>query len=324
MNALTRITTLALIFGTFLMSGCITQTALPSYARSGDMVQIGLGGIKRNATNKSLTFSDLTVTITDSLNVTQPIQPIGVFRAYPDHTSWYARDALDRADGFFGTGATEPYDGMWWTSIRLIWNDTPITIATGPATVTITSAELTDTGGGFEGTLASFPLEIIAGVSNPSQNTLRQYQAYQHQRSLTITPDDLTGVTVVGGFQVALTYNTAAVAVGTPLIHPRVVPYSHDPNISIIQNTVDNGDGTQTLTAIVTNPNGFVPSSDIATSWAIGTSIFRDLDFAVVVRDATILAGWQTNYSIDAVDSYYIDDTGAVIANLNPVLGVSY
>ncbi len=142
---------------------------------------------------------------------------------------------------------------------------------------------------------------------------------------LTVGPNDLTGITEVGGFQVALTYNTAAVATDSPpIVYPRVVPYSHDPNITLIQSTVDNGDGTQTLTAMVTNPNGFVPNADLGGTWAIGKSTFDDLQFAVIVRDVTNLNNWTTDYWIEAAESFYIDLGGDPIATVSPVLGRSF
>ena len=51
---------------------------------------------------------------------------------------------------------------------------------------------------------------------------------------------------------------------------PRLVPVSHDPNISIVQSTVDNGDGTHAVVAYVTNPNGFVELDGGA--WTVGQS----------------------------------------------------
>jgi len=309
-----------------LTSGCITTVTTPSYARSGDLVQVGLGGIKRNSTGKSLIAGDIAATITDSNSVVHNVQVAGLFRAYPDHTSWYARDSLDRQDTFFGN--VEPYDGMWWATLELsdpVGN--PLPLATGAAVISIASAELIETGWGSEGTLSSFPIEIIAGTTLPTNAEEQQYTAYRHRRSIVISPDDLTGVTEVGGFQVAITYNNAAVDTGggAAVVYPRVVPYSHDPNITLIQSTVDNGDGTQTLTAMATNPNGFVPNADVGGAWSVGKSTFADLQFAVIVTDTTDLApGWESNYWIELVDSYYIDLSGDQIASLDPVLSQSF
>ena len=307
-------------------SGCITTVTTPSYARAGELVQVGLGGIKRNSSGKSLVPADLTVTITDSNSVVHDVQIAGLFRAYPDHTSWYARDSLDRQDAFFGN--VEPYDGMWWATLELsdpVGN--PLPLATGAATISITSAELIDTGWTSEGTLSSFPIEIVAGTTTPTNEEEQQYTAYRHRRSIVISPDNLTGVTEVGGFQVAITYNSSAVATGggSAVVCPRVVPYSHDPNITLIQSTVDNGDGTQTLTAMATNPNGFVPNADVGGPWSVGKSTFADLQFAVIVTDATDLgSGWESNYWIESADSYYIDLNGDQITTANPLLSRSF
>lgn len=301
-------------------TGCITTTTVPGRVMTGDLLQIGLGGVKRNSTGKALTASDLAVTIEDSAMVTHNVKVVGLFRAFPDYTSWYARDSLNRQDFVFGE--VEPYDGMWWTTLRLVApgsGDTPLPLAVGPATITITSTELINTGWSEEGDLTSFPVEVLAGVRVPTEAELRQYSAYRHQVALRIDPDTLSGVSVVGGLQVKLTYNTSAILAAG--VSPRVVPISHDPNISIIQGTVNNGDGTETVTAMITNPNGFVPNADSGGSWVIGNSTFDDLQFAVVMQDNTNLAdGWPSNYWLEPSESYYIDDNGNVIGAITPVL----
>jgi hypothetical protein len=319
---------LAMIAGA-LLSGCITTATTPTYALSGDLVQVGLGGIKRNSTGPSVNGgADLTATLVDASSTVHNVQVLNTFRAYPDHTSWYARDALDRQDGFFGN--VEPYDGMWWVTLKLIDPTTgfPLPLAKGLATLTISSPRLIDKTWSFEGSLTSWTLEILEDASvrtrSPTTEEEYQYAAYRHQRALHIEPDNLTGVTEIGGLQVKLTYNTAAVETGIPLIFPRFVPISHDPNINIIQHTVDNGDGTKSLTAIVTNPEGFVPNSDLGGSWAIGKSTFADLQFAVVVRDAASLSTWDSNYWLESAESYFIDTNGDVIASVNPVLGLTF
>ncbi|MGI9344530.1 MAG: hypothetical protein ACR2QV_17005 [Gammaproteobacteria bacterium] len=308
-----------------LTSGCITTVTTPSYALAGDLVQVGLGGIKRNSTGKSLVGADITATITDANSVVHNVTVAGLFRAYPDYTSWYARDSLDRADGVFGN--VEPYDGMWWATLSLAdQSGNPLPLATGTATIAITSAELVDTGWASEGTLSNFTIEILAGTRSPTSAESQQYAAYRHQRVLTVSPNNLNGVSEVGGFQVSLTYNTSAVSTSAPpVIYPRVVPYSHDPNITLIQSTVNNGDGTETLTAMVTNPNGFVANADLGGDWAIGKSTFEDLEFAVIVVDTSALAdGWESNYWLESAESYYIDLNGDAIVAVNPTLGRSF
>ena len=135
------------IISVALLSGCITSVTTPSYSRSGDLIQVGLGGVKRNSTGKALVGADLSVTITDANSIVHNLLVVGLFRVYPDHASWYARDAQDRADAFFGN--VEPYDGMWWATLKLVDKVdgvTPLPLAVGAATISITSTELIDTG----------------------------------------------------------------------------------------------------------------------------------------------------------------------------------
>jgi hypothetical protein len=318
----------------WLMSGCITTAPTPAYALSGDLVQVGVGGIKRNASTRTLRFGDITATIRDSAGVTRNVKVQGLYRAYPDYTSQYARDVLDRNDAFFGE--VEPYDGMWYVTLWLVNPSTnqPLPLAAGPATIAVSSAELTDTGWAQEGSLSNFPIEILEDAAvrtrMPTDPEQSQYTSYRAERAMTVSPDSLAGVSNVGGFQISLTYNSAAV-VG--ILEPRLVPVSHDPNLSILQSTADNGDGTKTLVAMVTNPNGFVadsspaadPNNPAVGEWGIGKSTFRDLEFALIFKDGTNLAdGWQTNYQLDGADSFYIDVNGDVIAGVNPVLGRNF
>jgi hypothetical protein len=145
----------------------------------------GLDEIPRRVTG------DLDATITDANSVVHDVSVIGLFRAYPDHTSWYARDSLDRSSANL-FGGLEPYDGMYWATLQLTaLGGAPLPLAPGPATIAITSTELVDTGlefgfGYSEGTLASFPIEILEGTRVPTYEETQQYTAYRSQRGLTI------------------------------------------------------------------------------------------------------------------------------------------
>jgi len=322
MNDFSRLKFLLFIPLALAISGCFSQFSSPGQVVDGGLINVGLGGIKRNSTGKSLTGADISATIEDDLGVEYPVKVEGLFRAYPDHTSTYSRETLDRVNTFWNE--LEPYDGMWWATIRLVTlGGAPLGLSDGPATLRITSPELINTGWQYEGNLAAgIPIQILPGTTSISNDELQQYSSYRHQRSLTIRPDDLTGVSEVGGMQVKMTYNTAALSAAT--ITPRFVPYSHDPNINIIQHTVDNGDGTNSLIAMVTNPEGFVPNADPGT-YVAGNSTFADLSFAVVLVDATTLAdGWNANYWFETADSYFIDQNGDVIATVAPVLDRSF
>ena len=53
-----------------LVSGCSSAVPTPNYARPGDVVTIGLGGVKCNAAGQRVFKEDLTVTITDANGAT--------------------------------------------------------------------------------------------------------------------------------------------------------------------------------------------------------------------------------------------------------------
>ena len=62
---LVRLAFIALLAGGVL-AGCVQTKTTPGYARAGDHVVIGLGGLERNAQGEPiLTASDLTITLTD-------------------------------------------------------------------------------------------------------------------------------------------------------------------------------------------------------------------------------------------------------------------
>ena len=318
-----------------MVSGCISTRPIPGYARSGDLVSVNLGGIKRNTDDGTgmpvdiLKPGQLTVTITDSASTVHQALVRYTYRAYPDFTSNYAVDALDRDNGWIsGAGAPLPYDGAWWTTIQLVdfaTND-PLPLATGPATIAVASSSLVDTGwdtgSGGEGSLASLSIEILPGTATPNDVDAYQFFAFAPAPALSIRPDDLAGITDIGGVQVQVTYNTSALTTSTSTVKPQIVPLSHDPNVNIIQRTVDNGDGTESVMALVTNPNGFVP----AASWSVGKSTFADLQFAVIVQESGPIlkqATWASNFWIDTANSFYIDSNGDEIPTVEPVLSLA-
>lgn len=322
MKALSRAKLLLYVPLALFLGGCFTQFPSPGAIQDGGLINVGLGGVKRNWPAKALVGADINATITDNGGTTYALKVEGLFRAYPDYTSTYAREVLDRSNAFWNV--LEPYDGMWWATISIrSANGSLLGLQPGPATIRITSTDLVNTGWEYEGDLvAGIPIEVLPGTATVTNDEKQQYSSYRHQRALTISPSDLTGVANVGGFQIKMTYNTAALQAGA--IDPRFVPISHDPNINIIQHTVDNGDGTKSLIAMVTNPQGFVPSSAPGT-YVAGNSTYADLAFAVVLADASALAdGWDSNYWLETSDSYYIDTGGSVIGSVSPVLARSF
>jgi hypothetical protein len=133
---------------------------------------------------------------------------------------------------------------------------------------------------------------------------------------LRIAPDDVSTVTYIGGAQFEVVYNESAVT--DHLVEPRIVPLSHDPSINIIQHIKDNGDGTKSVIAMITNPEGFAPIA----SWSPGQSILADLQFTLVVgsTDGVEPTSWNTNFWLNNGNSYFIDLDGDTIANTTPTL----
>lgn len=316
-------------FGT----GCVNQRTTPGYGRAGDYISIGLAGVKFNTDqNKTLRASDLTALYYDVANDTYyDLRVLNTFRAFPDHTSQYAVLALDRTGNFGEENSDiEPYDGQWWVTLKLDNPVTgnPITAPPGLGFIRISVVNPGDIVDVYEsdGNLANGHLfELIAGTPNLDPAATAQFDSYRSRPSLTLQPDAAYGVTSVGGFQIKLDYNTASLrevnSVKSPIV-PRLVPISHDPNINIIQHTVDNGSGNRSLIAMVTNPNGFIATSAQGV-WVPGNSIFEDLNMAVVVDDATQFASWSSDYVLDPVESYYIDINGIELTGVEPTLGFS-
>jgi hypothetical protein len=319
-------------------TGCTNLYPTPAYASTGDLVQIGLGGVKRNTNGKTLTKDDLYVTITSAADgIEYQVKVRGVYRAFPDHTSQVVLEALRREAPY---KALHPYDGQWWATLQLVEHNStnneflPLPLASGPAVIKITSADLVQLNWQYEGSLTDFAIEMMPDAATPSMARIRQPEVEEPYQfvgltalnALNINPDTLDGVNVVGGLQVKLEYNPNSVDITSPLI-PRLVPISHDPNINVIQHTVDipdAGDGrTRALIAMVTNPKGFVELR--GGSWEVGNSTFEDLQFAVTLEDYDELVGdWTLEYALDPAESFYIDTNGEVIAAMTPVLTKSF
>ena len=314
MNSISRLILVVLALFSLTLSGCISLVPTPSYARAGDVVNIGLGGVKRNASGQLVLTSDLTVTITDANSIVHTPQVVGTYRVFPDHTSQYAVGAQDRVGGSFFD--LYPHDGALWVTLRLSdATNAPLPLATGDAFITISSAKLTQTAKENEGDYSNFPITILAGTGTPSLSD-QQNQAYQTEGFLSIKPSVTPGVTV-GGAQIEIIFDDTVTA-GNPF-ELRVVTQTHDPNAGLIQSVTDNGDGTKTLKAILTNPNGYVPVA----SWAQGQSTLLDLDLAIVSSGggvaATANADLPTKYTVTA-NSYYVDLNGDIVPGVVPVL----
>lgn len=308
-----------------VLSGCISLQPTPDFARNGDVISFSLGGIKRNVDGQVVTPADLTVTLTDSDSNVHTLKVLGVYRAYPDHTSEYAVRSQDRNDAYYGV--LHPHDGALWVSVALLDPQfallTPL--AVGMASLSVQSGKLTQTFEFQDGDYRDLPLEIVAGQNDPLGQSDAQFEAYRSYAYVTIKPDT-TPTTDIYGAQIEIEFDSSITPEGPggepPAVELRAVPISHNPNMSVIQSVTDNG-STRTLKIFLTNPNGFVSVNE----WKQGQCTYDDLVLGIT-SPYGVLGILATNAVIAApgtidlisVNSYYVDENGDPIAGINPIL----
>jgi hypothetical protein len=227
----------------------------------------------------------------------------------------YAVQVQNRNHPNFGDLA--PNDGGLWVTFKLSdAANAALPLAVGPAKISITSPKLTQTTktGRPEGIYEDIAIEILPGTGTPSLSD-QQYLAYQTEGFLTVRPNVSPTVTV-GGAQFEIVFD-AGVTTGEP-IELSIVPQHHDPNARLTQHVSDNGDGTKTLRAIVTNPTGFAVTLD---DWSQGMSTLYDLDMAIVGGNS----GWIANADVGnfftvTANSFYIDVNGEPIPGIAPTI----
>lgn len=308
-----------------LLGGCVQTKTNPGYARAGDHVTVGLGGIARNSGGAAvLKPSDLTITLTDSLGVTHNLQARYVFKTFGDYSAEMNMGIFNGSNAFVGITDTVPYDGGWMAVVPLTvpgalgTYGSPLTnLAEGDAAISVTSAKLTNTGNAFEGDLSAVPIEIIEGDSSEDSEFIRQFLTYlATPKGFVISPGDLTGIDEVGGAFLTINYNDDSFFAGD--VEPVVVPANHNPYVQLNYNVLPNGDGTGKILVTLLNPAGF---KTVATADA-NSSFLSDLTLRLNYfngngDDDGALA--KANFSIDTSNSYYIDMAGAQLA-VTPVM----
>lgn len=312
----------ALFLVSLWLAGCVQTKTMPGYARAGDFIVIGLGGIERNANSEPvLKGSDLTVEITDANNVTHPIQPRYVFKSYPDYAAWVNTGIIDGRTAVLGLNELTPFDGGWFVVAPLTvfgTNNSPLPLAIGAATVSVTSPKLTNTGDNVEGDLTAVPIEIIPGTSPFDNDYQRQFYAYTESGvSFVISPDDLTGIDAVGGAFLAIDYNDDSFFRADT--EPMVVPVNHNPYVQLNYNHVPNGDGTGTLYVTLLNAAGFTTEANATQNTSPLSSLAVKLVYFVPDLDP-LAAQAKASFSVDAANSYYISTDGSILAGVSPVL----
>ena len=76
------------------LSGCVQFKPTPSYARAGDHIVLGLGGIERNSGGSTtIKRSDLTITLTDASSAQFDLEPRFIFKSYDCSffSYWFSR-----------------------------------------------------------------------------------------------------------------------------------------------------------------------------------------------------------------------------------------
>jgi len=312
----------ALFLALLWLAGCVQIKPLPGYARAGDFIVLGLGGIERNSGGEpALKANDLEITITDANHVTYPLQATYVFKSYPDYAARLNASNIDGSTTTLGLTEMKTFDGGWFAVVPLTVAgtlDSPLPLAVGGAGVSVTSPKLTNIANGVEGDLDWIPIEIGAGVAPYDVHYLRQFISYEEPaRSFVISPTDLTGIDKVGGALLAIHYSDSSFFLANT--EPMVVPVSHNPFVQLNYNHVPNGNGTGTVYITLLNAAGFTDEANATKN----TSPLSSLSVKLIYfpqGTTSKSAEAKASFSIDAAKSYYIDTDGSVLAGVSPVL----
>ncbi len=303
----------------FWLGGCVQTKTIPGYARAGDHVTIGLGGIVRNAGGEAaLKPADLTITLTDANGQQFTLESRYLFKTYADYSAKLNTFTFDGTNALVGLNGMVPYDGGWMVVVPLTYPaqyGSPLPLAVGPATISVTSPKLLNTASAAEADLSAIPVEIIVGTSPEDTDYVRQFVGYLPTgTSFVVSPGDLSGIDAVGGAFFTINYNDDSFF--TNGLEPVVVPSNHNPYVQLNYNVVSNGDGTGSILVTLLNPAGF---KTLATA-APNSSYLSDLSVRLNYFSTGTAAAAKANFSIDSFNSYYVGMNGAVLPGVTPVL----
>ena len=295
--------------------GCVQTRPVPGYARTGDIVVVGLGGIERNsASTPALRPSDLDVTITDFNGDTYPLAASNIFKSYPDYKAFMNTAAIDGGDQGL---ELVPFDGGWFAVVPLITpgSATQLPLAVGPATIAVSSPKLANTALLGEGDLSNLNLEILSGASSVDAQYLAQFTGYAGgENNFVISPGDLSGIDNVAGAFFKIDYiDETYFANG---IEPVVVPSGHNPFVQLAYNVVSNGNGTGSITVTLLNPAGFKSTANADSNSSLLADLSVNLLYFADGNGQAAIA--NTKFELDTTESYYIDGNGEVIGGLSP------
>lgn len=314
---------MALCLALVWLGGCVQTKTTPGYARAGDNVVIGLGGLERNAGGVAiLKPDDLTITLIDYLGGQHNLQARYVFKSYPDHAALLNSTIADGSITNFGLTDMVAFDGGWFAMVPLTLPgqyDMPLqSLAVGEATISVSSPKLTNIGNAIEGDLSAMPIEIIAGTSPEDNDFQRQFTGYiDSGANFVISPDDLTGISEVGGAYVVINYSDDSFFKAGS--EPMIVPLDHNPYVQLNYNHVSNGDGTGAIYMTLLNPAGFktaataAPNSSLLSNLTVKLMYFHDFGDNKATEA-------KASFNVDTVNSYYIGLDGAVLSGLTPTM----
>ncbi|MCB1841810.1 MAG: hypothetical protein KDI09_02515 [Halioglobus sp.] len=301
------------------LAGCVQTKTTPGYARAGDHIVIGLGGAVRNAGGTaSLKASDLVITLRDFSNQQFQLEPRFIFKSYADHSAQINTFSMDGTNVQAGLTGMVPYDGGWFVVAPLTYPAqyaSPLPLAVGAATISVTSPKLINTANSIEGNLSAIPIEIIAGVSAQDVDFVRQFIGYVNTpNSFLVRPNSLIGVNDVGGAFLAIEYSDDTFFKNG--VMPVVVPSDHNPYAQTSYHIVPNGDGSGTIYVTMVNPAGF---KTVATATP-NASRLSDLTVRLNYFSNGTPAQAKTRFSLNTMKSHYFDLNGATMGSTYPVL----
>jgi hypothetical protein len=301
------------------LSGCVQTKTTPGYARAGDHIVIGLGGAIRNTQGTAaLKASDLTVRLTDSNNQQFLLESRFIFKSYVDYSAQVNTFSFDGTNTNVGLTGMVPYDGGWFVVAPLTLPgqyNSPLPLAVGAATISVTSPKLTNTANNVEGNLNAIPIQILAGTAPEDANFVKQFVGYlSAPTSFVVHPNSLVGINDVGGAFLAIEYSDDSFFRNS--VMPVVVPADHNPYVQTNYNIVPNGDGTGTIYVTLVNPAGF---KTLATGGP-NSSRLSDLTVRMNYFSNGTPAQAKTKFGINTFKSSYFDLNGNSIGSIYPVL----
>jgi hypothetical protein len=285
-----------------LMSGCTGMVTMPESARAGDTISLGAGW------KHSFNRNNITVTITDADNNTTTYQPgdpaiRSVINLYPDPASYLSVGtkigggvSSRYSDGYtWGTLANANVTGDdpdWWES--MIYLDLPTTMATGQATIMVTSP--TETYGPvpvniIPGTGSRATFQYTTDTGSGGSLTLSQMQSMERAPVRVVTFSG--GASLPDAIQVQLTHDPDAAAGGTG------VPHVINP-VSDMKNLTWTDDGQNLKVLVYPNGDGTENDPNRAT---YGLKLYK-----------FYVAGEVQNLAVSSVSAYDADG--------NPITGV--